>query len=137
VVQWNRARVKPIVRAVRERGHRVVIDPTTVHDVPGWRQDDYHAFWGRVIEQYAGTVVFADGWEYSSGCAREFLTALRVGARLLREDLRPLAIEEGERLIRDAIAALDSDGVLSTEPLREALREISQAAVPKERHARL
>jgi hypothetical protein len=87
-----------------------------------------------VIERYAGTVVFADGWEYSSGCAWEFLTAVRVGARLLREDLEPLTIEEGERLIRDAIAALDADGVLSTEPLRQALREVRRTAEPGEPH---
>ncbi len=135
VVRRNREHVKPIVRAVRERGWGVVIDPTTVHDVPGWGQRDYHAFWARVIERYAGTVVFADGWEYSSGCAQEFLSAVRVGARLLREDLEPLTIEEGERLIRSAIAALDADGVLSTESLREALREVRRAAEPREPHA--
>jgi hypothetical protein len=137
VVRRNREHVKPIVRVLRAHNWGVVIDPTTVHDVPGWRQRDYHAFWARVIERYAGAVVFADGWEYSSGCAREFLTAVRVGARLLREDLEPLTIEEGERLIRDAIAALDADGVLSTEPLREALLEVRRAAEPEEPNARV
>jgi hypothetical protein len=135
VVQRNREHAKPIVRAVRERGWEVVIDPTTVHDVPGWQQRDYHAFWARVIERYAGTVVFADGWEYSSGGTWEFLTAVRTGARLLREDLEPLTVEDGERLIRDAITALDADGVLSTEPLREALREVYRAAEPGESNA--
>jgi hypothetical protein len=136
VVQRNREHAKPIVRAVRERGWGIVIDPTSVHDVPGWQQRDYHAFWAQVIERYAGTVVFADGWEYSSGGAWEFLTAVRTGARLLREDLEPLTVEEGERLIKDAIVALEADGVLSTEPLRGALGELYRVAGPGEPNAR-
>jgi hypothetical protein len=128
VVQRNREQAKPVVRAVRERGWGVVIDPTTVHDVPGWEQPDYHAFWARVIERYAGTVVFADGWEYSSGGAWEFLVAVRTGARLLRQDLEPLTVAEGARLINDAIVSLGADGVLPTEPLREALRELHRTA---------
>jgi hypothetical protein len=127
VVEPNREHVVPVVRMLRERLGRVVIDPTTLHDVPGWGQADYHAFWTGVIERYAGTVVFLDGWEFSSGCTHEFVAAIRAGARLLREDLAPLGLEEGERCIRDAIAALPDD-VLPTAPLREALRELEELA---------
>lgn len=127
VVDPNREHVVPVVRMLRERLGSVVIDPTTLHDVPGWGQADYHAFWTRVIERYAGTVVFLDGWEFSSGCTHELVAAIRAGARLLREDLAPLGLEEGERRIRDAIAAL-SDDVLPTAPLRDALRELEELA---------
>jgi hypothetical protein len=127
VVDPNREHVAPVVKLVRERLSRVVIDPTTLNDVPGWTQADYHAFWTQVIERYAGTVVFLDGWEFSSGCTHEFVAAVRAGARLLREDLAPLQLDEGERRIRDAIAAL-SDEVLPTAPLSEALREVQELA---------
>ena len=123
VVDPNRAQVAPVIRLLRERLGRVVIDPTTLDDVPGWAQADYHAFWTQVIERYAATVVFLDGWEFSSGCTQEFLAAYRAGARLLREDLTPLRPDEGEQLIRDAIVALHDD-VQSTAPLRQALREL-------------
>jgi hypothetical protein len=127
VVDPNRAHVVPVVRLLRERLGRVVIDPTTLSDVPGWGQADYHAFWTQVIERYAGTVVFLDGWEFSSGCTHEFLAAVRAGARLLKEDLTPLGLDEGEQRIRGAIAALHDD-VLPTEPLQEALRELHDLA---------
>ena len=106
-----------------------MIDPTALGDVPGWAQSDYHRFWVGVIERYARTVVFLDGWEYSSGCTHEFLAAIRVGAELLRQDLAPLRLDEGERRIRAAIAALDDD-VLSTEPLRDALQELHRQTEP-------
>jgi hypothetical protein len=127
VVDPNRAQVAPVIRVLRERMGRVVIDPTTLGDVPGWAQADYHAFWTQVIERYVDTVVFLDGWEFSSGCAQEFLAAVRAGARLLREDLTPLRLDEGERLIRNAIAALHDD-VPSAGPLQEALRGLHDLA---------
>jgi hypothetical protein len=106
-----------------------VIDPTALGDVSGWAQSDYHRFWTGVIERYAHTVVFLNGWEYSSGCTHEFLAAIRVGAELLREDLAPLRLDEGERRIREAIAHLDDD-VLSTVPLRDALQELHRLTEP-------
>jgi hypothetical protein len=133
VVEPNRRHVKPIIALVEERLKRIVIDPTTLGHVPNWTQADYHAFWTQVIERYVSTVVFMDGWEFSSGCTYEFLTAVHVGAQLLREDLTPLRLEEGEQLIQDAIAALD-DEVLPTAPLREALGAIHNAGKRGERN---
>ena len=127
VVEPNREQVVPVVHLIRQRLGRIVIDPTTLGDVPGWTQADFHRFWTQVIQRYAGTVVFLDGWEFSSGCTHEFIAAVRAGARLLKEDLTPLGLDEGERSIRDAIAALHDD-VLPTGPLQEALRELHDLA---------
>jgi len=127
VIRPNRERVKPIIGLIRQRLGPIVIDPTTLHHVPGWKQPDYHEFWTRVIERYVGTVVFMDGWQYSSGCTHEFIAAIRVGAKVLREDLTPLSLHEGEKLVSEAIDAL-SDEILPTAPLREALREIHDLA---------
>ena len=114
---------RPLVRRVRQHFRGVVIDPTALEDIPGWVQDDYHSLWTEVVEQYAHTVVFTDGWEYSSGCTREFLAAVRSGAALLREDLTPLGPHDGVRLIEGVINSVD-DSVLPTTPLSEALKEI-------------
>jgi hypothetical protein len=129
VVEPNREQVAPVVQRIRERLGRIVIDPTALGDVSGWAQSDYHRFWTGVIERYVHTVVFLNGWEYSSGCPHEFLAAIRVGAELLREDLAPLRLDEGERQIREAIAHLDDD-VLSTVPLRDALQELHRLTEP-------
>jgi hypothetical protein len=127
VIQPNQADVRPILESIRERLRRkkqdgVIIDPTTLN-VSVWSQDHYHTFWTTVISRYVSTVVFVDGWEYSSGCTKEFLAAINSGADLLREDLSPLKLTEGERLVGDAIRELDDD-ILPKAPLEEALREI-------------
>lgn len=110
IVEANLDRVKPLVRAARER-FGTVIDPSGLRELEGWSQSDYHAFWAEVIARFVVTVVFADGWEYSNGCAFEFLTAHRTGARMLRADFSPLSIEDGRRMIQAAIAELRADGV--------------------------
>jgi hypothetical protein len=123
VVLPNREHVRPLVRRVRGHFGGVVIDPTALEDVPGWVQDDYHSLWTEVVEQCAHTVVFTDGWQYSSGCTREFLAAVRSGATLLREDLTPLDPHDGARLIEDVVNSIH-DHVLPTAPLSKVLREV-------------
>ena len=109
VVQTNIARIAPLVRSLRERfAGQLVIDPTGLADVEGWKQDDYHELWCAVVETYAQTVVFADGWQYSTGCAAEFGAALRVRARLLTERLEPLASAEGLALLAAAVAEMEA-----------------------------
>jgi hypothetical protein len=131
VIEPNQANVKPILQSVRNHLRRearegVVIDPTTLQ-VSSWTQADYYTFWTTVIARYVSTAVFMNGWEFSSGCTKEFLAAVRAGAELLQEDLRPLNLIEGERLVRNAISALD-DEIIPKAPLEEALREIHDAS---------
>lgn len=120
VIEPNVQAAAPIVRALRERSDGVVIDPTAVDDVPGWEQSDYHDLWARVIERYASTVVFASGWEFSTGCVHELATALRVGAAILDQDLLPMPPETAARRVRRALDDI-ADGVLPAAPLRRAL----------------
>lgn len=110
VLDPNRANARRFVRDLRQHLGRVVIDPLGLKDIPGWTQDDYRAFWSRVIEHYAGSVVFRAGWEYSSGCSFEFLAAVQGGAELLDENLKPLPVEEGRRLLQAAIQDNRSQG---------------------------
>lgn len=104
VVTPNRLHAQRVVKGLRlEYEAKVLIDPTALEDLPGWGQDDYRVFWGRVIERYADTVVFIDDWQYSSGCAYEFLAALQSEAMIFDERGFPLTLEEGIRLITTAI----------------------------------
>jgi hypothetical protein len=80
-------------------------------DMPGWSQDDYHSFWGSVIENYAGRVFFMKGWNYSSGCTYEFLVAHRSGARVLDQASRPLSVAKGQEMIHAAIEELRNRGL--------------------------
>ena len=90
VVRGNLDRAREVVRAVRAAFAGPVIDPTLLCEVDGWGQVDYRSFWATVVERFAHTVVFVDGWQYSTGCAVEFETAARHRLTLLDERLRPL-----------------------------------------------
>jgi hypothetical protein len=99
VVEPNRHAAGALAERLRKSLERVVIDPTTLPDVPDWSQEDYRFFWGRVIEEYAAKVVFMDGWPQSSGSAYEFLVAQRTGAECLDEGMAPLTAARGRELI--------------------------------------
>ena len=104
MIEPNRAMVRAIVEHLRADLCRVVIDPTSFPDREGWTQPDYHAFWAAVIERFAGTVVFADGWQYSNGCSYEFLIAQTTGVETLDQRRCPLGREQGAAMIRAAVA---------------------------------
>ena len=103
VVGPNRENARHFVQALRTETHATVIDPSALPDVSGWTQPDYRAFWAEVIERYAQTVVFLDGWEYSHGCAYEYLVATKCGAETLSQDMAPITLSQAIALIRAAI----------------------------------
>ncbi len=129
VIEPNRQQAAAYVRDLRERTKRVVIDPTALEDMPRWTQADYQVFWGQVIQRYAEAVVFRNGWQYSSGCAYEFLVSHTSGGRLLREDLTPLTLEEGLSLIGRAIQEARMRGA-SGEFLQQVREALEEAATP-------
>lgn len=126
VIAPNRNEIAPLVEFLRDRFDDPVIDPTALEDVPGWEQLDYHRFWTEAIDRYAHTAVFADGWEYSSGCVLELAAAVSAGATLLCQDLTPLAPEDAAELTEGAVADVSRDDVLPQEPLRTALEALQR-----------
>jgi hypothetical protein len=101
VIEPNRAEARVLVRTLRGSLSGIIIDPTALSDIPGWTQANYHHLWARVVERYASRVVFGEGWQYSRGCAFEYLTAAQAGIATLDDRLRPIPIEQG-------IAAIDA-----------------------------
>lgn len=127
VVAPNRAAVRALVRSVKEQLRCAVIDPTAVGHIDGWRQGDYRSAWARIIEEYARVVVFADGWEFSSGCSYEFLVAAKAGLETLDESLQPITPTMGIALIRDAVDNLATRG-LAVGFLQAVFEELASAA---------
>jgi hypothetical protein len=125
VVRENLEHAKQIVAALRRECAGVLIDPTSLEDLPGWTQDDYRDFWGRVIERMAREVVFLDGWHYSNGCSYEFFVARRAGVATLDESRRPVTHADGARLIAGAIEETRSLG-LPAEFLERVLEELNK-----------
>jgi hypothetical protein len=110
VLERNRIEAATFVEALRAREHRVVIDPTAVGAVTDWAQSDYRALWASVIQKYVATIVFRDGWQYSSGCAWEFLTGYHAHCGLVHQDLTSLGLDEARSLLASAIARHSLNG---------------------------
>lgn len=120
-----------LVSLVQERTTTSVIDPTQLVDIPGWDQSDYHRFWTELIAEFAKTVVFADGWQYSSGCALEFVAAVDANCSLMDHHLRPLSIQQGVALLKQAVEDLRGAGLGSDQTTQaiESLKLMTQQHV--------
>jgi hypothetical protein len=110
VIEPNRQVARRFVARLRRSLNTVVIDPTALPDMSGWSQEDYHSFWGQVIEKYASKVVFMNGWSYSNGCTYEFLISHLGHAHVLDQAMRPLSRSKGGEMIRTAIRNLEALG---------------------------
>jgi hypothetical protein len=132
VVEPNRLDARRFAAELRRTKRQVVIDPGALADLADWVQDDYLDFWGQVIERYAATVIFRDGWEHSKGCSYEFLVALDTGAETLDADLKPLSAQEGLSLLRGAIEERRERGVpeVFLSQVAGALRHHQRTRVP-------
>jgi hypothetical protein len=127
VISTNLTRVAPLVTHLREMfPDRLVIDPTSLQDIPGWSQSDYHDFWCNLIEKYVAMVVFADGWQFSTGCVSEFATAIRTGKSVYTQSLTPLTQHQGLQMIASAVEEFDNLHV-DSKPLRRAMRVAENA----------
>jgi len=135
VVEPNSKHAGQRISEIRKATTRVVIEPTSF-ERKGWTQELYRFFWGMIIEQFAEAVVFLDDWQYSEGCAWEFLTACRSGARLLTENLQNLDRETGTCLIRDAMQVLKEHAIQTgfLESVLDDLEAHSHASKHQEPH---
>lgn len=127
VVEANVARAELVVARVRAAFSDPVIDPTKLADVDGWRQQDYHRFWAAVVGSFAHTVVFVDGWHYSTGCAVEFAAAVRHRLTLLDENLHALTPARGVELLAEGTVNLGRAG-LPVQLLAKAAEDARSAA---------
>lgn len=113
-------RLRPTLRGI-------LINPSSLVDISGWGQSNYHEFWVAVIHRYAEKMLFLDGWQYSVGCAIEFSTALQLGLPTLTEHLMPMDTHSAIALLREAVNEYARQG-LSPELLRRSLRTAESAA---------
>jgi hypothetical protein len=104
IVASNRKRARAVVEQLRRDTGDVVIDPTSLVDVPDWEQPDYHALWIETIESFASRMVFVDDWQYSVGCTTEFRSALINDIPTFDQRRQPLTYAAGLALLRQAVA---------------------------------
>ena len=132
VLKPNFDHAQSIIRKLRKLFPKALIDPTALRDIDGWTQDDYRYLWGKVIEQYAGTVVVIDGWQYSNGCSYEILVSYQSATYhcplVLNENLQPLTLEQGLTLVKASIHEL-KEAELPTEFLEHIAEQLASIAL--------
>ncbi len=111
VVLPNSHHAGTVVKKVRKETGRVVINPTAIPSIGGWKQEDWRTFWRRVIELHVSTTLFVDDWQYSNGCVYEFWVAHSKGLPTMDEEMQPLDLEQGIGLVLAAIADMRRHGV--------------------------
>lgn len=124
VITPNRDRAHAVVQRLRREVASPVIDPTAIPHVPAWSQPDWLAFWEAVIERFAQSATFLDGWQYSYGCTQEYAFARRLGMPTYDERGQVLASGTACQLITGAIAEIRRRRG-STRQLEQALAAIA------------
>jgi len=120
-LKWFIKRIEEIRKSVN---NNIVIDPT-VFNFRSWDQKQYRLFWAKVIEQYVHTIIFMEGWQFSSGCANEFLVGARSGILLLDENRQPIEVKEGLELMQEALEEIHKYDAPNGE-LEEVVRQLDE-----------
>lgn len=111
VIRANIAGAKAVTERARSAfPNELIIEPTSLRDVGDYEQFDYHRLWCALIERFVNVVVFNDGWQYSTGCATEFATAVLAGARILDHHLNDMPIPDAARMLEEASSSLEQAG---------------------------
>lgn len=76
-----------------------------------WPQDAYIHMWKEVIASVATEVWFNEGWEYSNGCAQEYLRAIECGLETFDYGGKILRIDDAIDALSRAIELLNSRGI--------------------------
>src|SRR5580704_1765603 len=135
VIAPNERDALAFARRLRREYKTPVIDPSRFRAGQGWTQDHFNALWAAVIKEYCELVVFADGWEYSSGCTAEFVEAVKARIPTLDEKGNIMGRDDAIGLISRAKGQLLADG-LSIASLSRRIKQLQQntARMP---HARM
>jgi hypothetical protein len=110
VVEHNVRHAAEVSGRIRSAHRRAVIDPAAIPHIEGWRQDDWLSFWEDVIDRFAQSLVFVDGWEYSLGCTHEYAYALSRNKPCFDERLTDLRVGRGIDLIGAACETMTQLG---------------------------
>jgi hypothetical protein len=107
VISPNCDHARSVVQRLRATEGKPVIDPTSYPSIPSWTQSQWLAFWSAAIRRYAAKVVFVDDWQYSTGCATEFVVCVEHKIPCFDERGRGIDRNDAVAMIRDAIVEID------------------------------
>ncbi len=121
--------------ALRAQRTEIVVEPASLL-IPGWSQSEYLALWERLIEDHVDIAIFVPGWEFSVGCAIEFVHASEHGISTETLSGTSISIEDGITLLaaaRDDLWRDNAYGLLMpmVEQLHEAVKRLQALVRPR------
>jgi hypothetical protein len=125
VIEPNELEVLAVARQLRGELREPVVEPASLR-VIGWSQADYVTLWERFIESHAGKLVMVPGWQFSSGCAAEFLRACEHAIPIEAFNGGLIKPSEGLEMLRAAAE--------TAERLRVPIPNLALAAAKLERY---
>lgn len=102
VITKNIDDAKFLIESVKNNYSGIVIEPTSL-EMPDWSQEEFHAFWGTVIEKYARRTIFKNGWNFSKGCCYEFLVTVKKNIPAINETGKEISLSQAINLIEIAV----------------------------------
>lgn len=106
VLPENLADMRETAHRLRQQVPPIVLDPSPL-TVAHWSQKHYMLLWRGLIERHAREVRFMPDWEYSRGCAEEFVFATALGIPTLDLEGSAIAPGAGNARLARAIDRLD------------------------------
>lgn len=116
LIQENCDDLKAKALEMRKTRGQTVLEPASL-TIREWSQADYLALWERLIERHVSLVLFMPGWEYSVGCATEFVKAITAGIRTATVTGVPLNMRSGMRLMESAVEHIEKSVPKPDSPL--------------------
>lgn len=115
VITPNIVSARKEIKKLRRRLRCTVIDPTQFEDAKmNWSQEDYYSFWNNIIKYIAKEIVFMDGWECSTGCCHELISALDAEKPIFTQNHTPLSVEKATEMIGKSLEAYRQHGIENT-----------------------
>ena len=114
VVNPNSEHAQEVVARLRAQADVPVIDPTALPPQPGWTQNEWRQFWAEVIRRYVVRLILVDHWQYSNGCAFEYLTAATKGIPIVSESGKAISNQKAQALLGQAIKDISNHGRRTT-----------------------
>lgn len=100
------------IAKLRRRLRCTVIDPTQLENIKlDWPQERYYQFWDVIIKEVAREIVFLDGWEFSTGCCHELLSALEAKKAIYNQAHELLSVDQAKKLIDRSQAVYREAGI--------------------------
>lgn len=110
VIPNNMKAARIFAEKLRSKTGEIVIDPAGFFE-PSWPQSKYLDFWKSIIEKYAKSVFFNDGWCFSKGCVYEYFVAHNKNIPTFDSAGKPLDLKLAINLVAKAIKESQSVGI--------------------------